>query len=313
MTGRRALAGGPVLIIGSRSDPHATAVGGVVEAAGGTPCFLDAASIGDGGWRWLDAQFELAIGSNWEPPRRAWLRRLAPADWHHGIVLGSIKAAEASASLALLTALSDGGPTWLTTYWATTRAESKLVQDAVCRDMGIPAPRTIVCTSPDQIERALGSQAVVKPLGVGEFSDGGTHHVVHTSLVSTHDLSGQTLTQAPFIVQQRINASRHLRIVTVTDQAWTSTLDAAGLPVDWRASSEAHSSWDVGSGFAAEELAAVQLAKALDLGYSSQDWIVDLEGKSWLIDVNPAGQWLFLPPPVATAVTDAIGTWLVTQ
>ena len=194
----------PVLLIGSQSDPHATAVGKVVEASGGSTRFLDAASLVNGGWRWLDAEFQIAVESTWVSPRRAWLRRLAPAEWHQGIVLGSVRGAEASAALALLTALSDSGPTWLSTYWATARAESKLVQDAVCRSLGIPTPRTIVCADPEEIEGTIGSSVIVKPLGVGEYVEDGVHHVVHTLPVTTSDPQMRALKEAPFIVQQQI-------------------------------------------------------------------------------------------------------------
>ena len=194
----------PVLIIGSKSDPHATAVGEVVEAAGGTTHYLDAASLANGGWRWLDADFQVATESTWLTPHRAWLRRLAPAEWHQGIVLGSVEGAEASAALALLTALSESGPTWLSTYWATARAESKLVQDAVCRSLDVPAPRTIVSPDPGEIERSLGSRAIVKPLGVGEYVEDGIHHVVHTVPIVMGDPQLRALKEAPFIVQQQI-------------------------------------------------------------------------------------------------------------
>jgi hypothetical protein len=46
------------------------------------------------------------------------------------------------------------------------------------------------------------------------------------------------------------------------------------------------------------------------VGYSSQDWIVTATGVSHFIDLNPAGQWLFLPNPGAREITDAIAEWL---
>lgn len=49
----------------------------------------------------------------------------------------------------------------------------------------------------------------------------------------------------------------------------------------------------------------------MNLGFSSQDWIVDRDGTAWFIDGNPAGQWLFLPPEVSTPATDAIASWLM--
>jgi hypothetical protein len=53
----------------------------------------------------------------------------------------------------------------------------------------------------------------------------------------------------------------------------------------------------------------VRLAQSARVGYSSQDWIVE-GGEAYFIDLNPAGQWLFLPEPVASEVSGEIAAWL---
>jgi hypothetical protein len=55
---------------------------------------------------------------------------------------------------------------------------------------------------------------------------------------------------------------------------------------------------------------AVRLAAALGVGYTSQDWIDDGD-RVVFIDLNPGGQWLFLPPEVARPATAAIAKHLV--
>ncbi|HVE45526.1 MAG TPA: hypothetical protein VNA57_02100 [Acidimicrobiales bacterium] len=52
------------------------------------------------------------------------------------------------------------------------------------------------------------------------------------------------------------------------------------------------------------------MAGALGVGYSSQDWVVDRSGQPWFLDLNPGGQWLFLPEPAASAVTASVAAWL---
>jgi hypothetical protein len=47
------------------------------------------------------------------------------------------------------------------------------------------------------------------------------------------------------------------------------------------------------------------------LGYSSQDWVIAPTGAALFLDLNPAGQWLFLPADVAEAATTAIARWLI--
>jgi hypothetical protein len=53
----------------------------------------------------------------------------------------------------------------------------------------------------------------------------------------------------------------------------------------------------------------VTLATTLRAGFTSQDWIVDDAGPAFL-DLNPGGQWLFLPHEVSAPATAALADWL---
>ena len=54
---------------------------------------------------------------------------------------------------------------------------------------------------------------------------------------------------------------------------------------------------------------SLRLAEAVGVRQSSQDWILADEG-AYFIDLNPVGQWLFLPSPVADAGTSMLAAWL---
>ena len=118
------------------------------------------------------------------------------------------------------------------------------------------------------------------------------------------------LGHTPFLFQQRLDAWCHLRVVTVAGQVWVAALEARDRPLDWRADPVAHDSFvqvtappdDVTAG-------ALSMAHHLRLGSSSQDWVLTADGP-FLLDVSPAGQWLFLPEPIAPSVTVAIAGWL---
>nr|MDT0664925.1 hypothetical protein [Micromonospora sp. DSM 115978] len=104
---------------------------------------------------------------------------------------------------------------------------------------------------------------------------------------------------------------RHLRVVTVGSQAWAAALDADKLPVDWRLEDRAHDEFVAVADPASLRTcaAAVRLADQMRVRFSSQDWI-DTGSRLVFLDLNPAGQWLFLPDSVSTPVTTAIANWL---
>lgn len=298
------------VIIGSADDPHTVAVRDRVVARGVPVEVLDAANADRARWRWVSpGKLQFCAGRGWQDARRGWLRRLAPPGWHAGVELGTRRAAEAGAWLALLGALTESGMPWLSSYWAVTRAENKLVQYAAAAEQGIRVPASAVAARPEDLPIELGDPLVLKPLGVGEFVEDEIAHAVYARAVERTDPALVELVDAPFIAQRRIDASEHLRVVTVGHDVWSCRLEAEGLPIDWRRSDSAHSSWQPASSPSIEN-DAQRLAVRLKLGYSSQDWILDGDGVAWLVDVNPAGQWLFLPMPVATEVTNAIADWL---
>jgi hypothetical protein len=105
-----------------------------------------------------------------------------------------------------------------------------------------------------------------------------------------------------------VKADAHLRVVTVEDQAWVFRIPAEGLPIDWREEPRAHREWelvddeDLGSN-------ALRVNSAFDIRYSSQDWI-QTDQKQVFIDLNPSGQWLFLPEAGSQQITQAIALWM---
>lgn len=301
------------VIVGAATDTHVQHVVGAIESLGyEPPMVLDGPALRDEGFTVdLDGvshdgrQLDLTLDEN-----RGWLRRYAPSAWGTGLAAGSLEAVTLGAFVRLVGAISRlDGVTWLTEVGAMLKAEDRLYQLLVARNMGFPTPRTVVSSDPDTIVRRLGSEFVVKPLGTGYFWKGSSPYAVFSTRMSENDLSRVDLGSAPFVAQEVIPARRHHRVVTVGASAVVSVLPAVDYDLDWRRDDAAHYSW---LPYHDESLAgmAVALATSLEVGYSSQDWIWDGDRYVFL-DLNPGGQWLFLPEEVAAPVTRAIAQFLV--
>jgi glutathione synthase/RimK-type ligase-like ATP-grasp enzyme len=225
-------------------------------------------------------------------------------------VTGSRAGAERAAHLALIVGLAGHpGVAWLTPYGSLVASENKLRQDAYARRLGVAVPGTAVASDPDGIPPEFGDDLVIKPLGPGHFTaDGGEARVVWAERMRRSDARLNALRGAPFLVQPRIDAARHLRVVTCGERAWSCELDARDLPLDWRRDERAHHAFLPADEPEAER-DALRLAAAFGVRYSSQDWIV-AGGRSIFIDLNPAGQWLFLPEAVSGSITQAIADHL---
>ena len=242
---------------------------------------------------------------------RGWIRRLAEPDWRQRDAPGTYGAVVRSAWINLLVAIAHGlDVDWLTPLDALTLAENKAFQLLEAQRLGIRTPATAIVSARDRLPPELGDPVVVKPLGPGAYRDeDGAMRVVHAHLVERSSDVLAAIGGAPFLAQERLEAERHLRIVTVGERAWCCRLDATGLPLDWRREEAAHDAFEPTMAYASAGQDALRLARALRSGYSSQDWVVAANAV-WFLDFNPGGQWLFLPEPVAGEVTRAIGDWL---
>jgi hypothetical protein len=242
---------------------------------------------------------------------RGWIRRLAEPGWRQGAVPGTRDAAIRTSWINVLAAVASGlSVDWLTSIDALTAAENKAHQLLAALELGVPTPRTVITNSRERIPEELGDPMVAKPLGPGGFRDQrGEMRVVQAQTVHRSDPALDALAASPFLLQELLDAERHLRVVTVRDQAWVCSLDASGLPLDWRLEDRAHDSFQRTDAYPEVVEDALRLSRRLAVGYSSQDWVVRRSSR-WFLDLNPGGQWLFLPSSVREEVTEAIAGWL---
>ena len=292
------------IIIGDRADPHVRAVADRLSCPA---TILDAAAMARVPFTITETDFVLDGNTVAACPRRGWVRRLAPAGWTAPIRDGSLQGASQAAWLtALASIVRDDGTEWLSSIDAIAAAENKPLQYRRAAWAGVRVPEWMVTTDYAAIPRGRGW--VTKPLGPGHFVEGGEDRIVPTTLLT--DGQRSALTAAPFIIQRYVQAVRHARVVTVGEQSFSATLDGSDRPLDWRTDADAHLAFTATAAPAEVHTAAVAAAAANNVGYSSQDWILDVDGVWWFVDLNPAGQWLFLPAVVADGVSAALAAWL---
>jgi hypothetical protein len=244
-------------------------------------------------------------------PVRGWLRRLAPPDWRREVAPSSHAGAVRASWIALLVGIAHAcAINWLSEIERLFIAENKVAQWAVARALGIATPSSAVVSERSRIPSAMGERLVAKPLGPGQFEDRkGRALAVFASDLTRDAPELEALAGAPFLIQELLEAETHLRIATVVERTWVCALDAEGLPADWRRVDRAHDAFEPSHDYGDVAAAAVELTKKLGVRYSSQDWVI-ARGESYFLDLNPGGQWLFLPEPVASEVTAAIAEWL---
>ena len=250
--------------------------------------------------------------------RAAWVRRLAVG---HGLPVDGLTTGEREACLgesrAALRALLDAiGAPVLGRPGAVAGAQDKLRQLRLAARVGLEVPETRVSNDPISV-RTLAARhrggLVAKMLHPFALPARDGPLVVHTHRVRPADLEDlDGLASSPMVFQQAITAVREIRAVVVGDRVLAAALPREpDAPVDWRRDARRLAGrWRQTQLPENTVRRLLALARSLGLAHGSADLLEDADGQLWFLELNPAGEWLWLEDAagldIAGALADAL-------
>ena len=185
--------------------------------------------------------------------------------------------------------------------WSVDRAANKLLQLSVADALGVAIPSTVVTNTRDTLAaRFEGREVIAKSLSSGV----GLAPFAASLTPSDWDF----LAACPTQVQERVKAKADLRVVTVGSQVMVwERCRSVHESLDWREADPAGAGFRQVSGDPTEGFANA-ISLSLGLTFSVQDWL--LAANPVFLEVNPQGQWLFLPRAAET-VSPVLGRLLL--
>jgi len=185
---------------------------------------------------------------------------------------------------------------------AVARAENKVVQLAIARELGFSVPPTLLSNDPGRIRAFLRAQArdgaIFKTFRPVTWESDDRLAMLYTSRVDEDALPEDALLRlAPAIFQGCVRKACELRVTCMGDELLAARLDSQSTAdgrLDWRI---AHAS-DLPV-TAVELPAAVQarcraLLRRLGLVFGCIDLIVTPEGEHVFLEINQMGQFLWV-------------------
>lgn len=179
------------------------------------------------------------------------------------------------------------------------RAECKIDQLRAAGACGLRVPRTLVSNDPPAVRafvRELDGHAVAKPLRA-EWLDNadGTIQALHVEAAGPGLLgSDADIAAMPYIYQQRVDAMFEIRVTVIGEQLFACR-------VDRHPHSPACVDQHLASVAVAAHLLEPQLARrcrdlldAMDLRFGCIDLLMARDGTPWFLEVNQAGQFLWV-------------------
>jgi len=200
---------------------------------------------------------------------------------------------------------------WVNPRRADEAAHQKPYQWQVARDVGLSVPRTLVTSEPEAARRFISEVGLGKTVFKAFLAS--LEAWRETRLIEQADLDRLDLVRyAPVIFQEYVEGV-DLRVTIVGDRMFAAEIDAraTSYPVDMRmVISEAEVKPTTLPDHVQGALLALQ--SRLGLKYGAIDMRRTAEGDCVFLEVNPAGQWLFverltgLPISQAVAASSAI-------
>ncbi|HKU48433.1 MAG TPA: hypothetical protein VJP79_00660 [Nitrososphaera sp.] len=187
-------------------------------------------------------------------------------------------------------------------------ASHKPYQLSVAKRLGIPVPETLMTNSPQEALR---------------FWEKHEGHVIFKPFISSFDAWRETrplrkeflgmidkVRFAPVIFQEFVDSATDIRITCVGREMYAGeTVPAADYQYDWRMSPQAK--WNEHKLPDNIKESLLRFMDALGLQYGAIDMKLKRDGSYVLLEINPAGQFLFLERDTGMRISDALAAHLV--
>jgi glutathione synthase/RimK-type ligase-like ATP-grasp enzyme len=239
-----------------------------------------------------------------------WWRRVRPHTIHPALGDGEMRAFAESETTQAIGGLFDAlRCRWVNPRSADESAHRKPYQWTVAQQVGLRVPETLVTTDPIAarrfIEMAAPGRVVFKPFLAT------TQSWRETRIIGPQDLDRLDLVRyAPVIFQHYIDGV-DLRVTVIGEKIFAAEIDARGTiyPFDMR--------MVIGEA----KVSAIELPKnaqhmllmlqrRLNLDYGAIDLRRTDAGEYYFLEVNPAGQWLFVEQRTNLPITRAMADYL---
>lgn len=247
-----------------------------------------------------------------------WYRRFRtperPAPMSEGVYDFCLREARAAAIGSLLTLRAR----WMSPPEKTWAAEHKPYQLATAASVGLVIPETIVTNDPREVLAAyhrFAERMIAKPCRSGYVECGDQQLAIFTSEVLESHLSKLASAKlSPAIYQRHIPKRCDVRATIVGGRIFVADIDSqsdSAASVDWRRTTNPHLPHSHGRLPKNIEDRLKLLLDALGLAFGAVDLIKTPDDEYVFLEVNPAGQWLWLDDLLQSGITNSVVDWLL--
>ena len=204
---------------------------------------------------------------------------------------------------------------WISKPAAIWRAERKMYQLAVARELGFSIPPTAV-TNDESATRRLtkGRETIAKAVSSGYIDSPNGYRAMFTTKLAPADLDElEGLCLAPVTFQERVQKTSDIRVTVIGNDIFAAEIMSQSdesSQTDWRATENPDIEHSVHVLPHELEVQCLSLVKRLELEFGAIDLALTAEGQYIFFEINPNGEWLWLEYQLGFPIAEKIALWL---
>jgi len=312
-----------IILVGAEADPHVRSVAEALSRDGFPFAIVDCLNASSTGLCCeISESLELQVGDHCLPINNIeaiWWRIkpkfVVPGGSVEDIYHYHFEAREWNHTWDYIGNLVDQTPS-INNRRAAARANNKIFQLQQAKAYGFLTPRTLVTNNSERaaiFSRTLPDKRLIFKTLSAYMSPTGS--LCYTTIVEESFLLKNSLQLAlsPGIFQEFIEKEFELRITIVGSQIFAAKINTHAsieTEVDWRERifDDIYEEYVIPENFCAKLL---ELHKSFGLVYGAYDFAIGIDGIPVFLEVNPAGQWLWLERRLNLPISECIADSLI--
>ena len=193
----------------------------------------------------------------------------------------------------------------LTKPYLLRQAENKIFQLIYAKSRSILMPKSFIGNNDHW--KCINDQRIIKPISVGKIETSSGIAIIQTNLMHEND-SYDSPELTPVYIQEYIKKSFEVRITVVDDDFFAVKIVSDNM-IDWRAGN--NNQYEIIDIPIEIKKCIKMMMKDFQLRFGAIDYIVDVDGKWYFLEINPNGQWQWLECILGLSISDSIMNMLL--
>lgn len=193
----------------------------------------------------------------------------------------------------------------LTKPYLLRQAENKIFQLIYAKSHSILMPKSFIGNNDHW--KCINDQRIIKPISVGKIETSSGIAIIQTNLMHEND-SYDSPELTPVYIQEYIKKSFEVRIIVVDDDFFAVKIVSDNM-IDWRAGN--NNQYEIIDIPIEIKKCIKMMMKDFQLRFGAIDYIVDVDGKWYFLEINPNGQWQWLECILGLSISDSIMNMLL--